>query len=119
MDKQNILKLCVEDYLIKENLAYAECLSKKNKYISRLQMVIQSLCQENCRLAAQINSQSYIDSQETELDLTMLTEENEFTRPRVRRRLTYSDSESEPESEDLIQTLDIADEMFRVLSSED
>jgi hypothetical protein len=118
MDRENIVKLCVEDYLLKENLAYAECLSMKNQHIARLQTVIQTLCQENCRLVSQINSQSYIESQETELDLTMLTEENEFTRPRVRRRLTYSDSESEPDSEDLIQTLDIADEMFRVLSSE-
>ena len=52
-DSSNIIKFLFDEYQHAEIEAYAKLLSERNRYIAKLQHIIQTLCEENCRLSRQ------------------------------------------------------------------
>lgn len=112
MDKVEIIKFIISDWLRIENEAYARLLSDRNRYISQLQEHIQTLARANMRLQ---NEERVLYNHANEPVIFRRNElghwvevfpvesdtDDEPVGRRVRRRLTYdiSDSDSDTDSD--------------------
>lgn len=101
-DKANIIKFIISEWLREENNAYHQCLKRKNEYIERLHEVIADLCKENMRLTSEERimydhngrpATFRRDAMGRFVEVQDLT--GSPTRRRVRRRLDFSDSDSD------------------------
>lgn len=90
-DKAEIINFLLREWLVQENKAYAEILSRRNRYIARLEERLSRFAVLNLQL------QERVDELERQLTIDLTSDGEE--RPRVRRRLEFTESDTETDSE--------------------